>query len=312
PDHVGHRLRPPLTMTRHDPGGSMAEAVGAMADSAAGAAARAAGVTVRHLADLAELRAVHRLYEGIWRPDPTNPPVTMELLRALAKAGNYVAGAYDGGLLVGACVGFFGPPRERSMHSHIAGVSGAALGRNVGFALKLHQRAWALRRGVATIAWTFDPLVCRNAYFNLSKLAAVPAQYLPNFYGAMNDGINGNDDTDRLLVSWELAAATVVAACARSLAPRDVEVERAAGAVVALGRSARNRPATGRTDGNVLLVAVPADIATVRRTDPGAAREWRVAVRGVLAPLMAEGARVVGFDRSGWYVVTRETREDSR
>jgi predicted GNAT superfamily acetyltransferase len=198
------------------------------------------------------------------------------------------------------------------MHSHIAGVSGAALGRSVGFALKLHQRAWALHRGVCTIGWTFDPLVCRNAYFNLSKLAALPAQYLPNFYGAMNDGINGSDDTDRLLVHWELTTAAVVAACARSLAPRDVAAERARGAVVALRRSARNRPVTGTTDGNVLLVAVPADIAAVRRTDPGVAKEWRVAVREVLAPLMAEGARVTGFDRSGWYVVTRETRRDDR
>src|SRR5699024_8773798 len=106
-------------------------------------------------------------YDRIWRPDPANPPVTTELLRALTKAGNYVTGAYDGAELIGACVGFFGEPAGAALHSHIAGVTGAARGRHVGFALKLHQRAWALRRGVREIAWTFDPLIRRNAYFNL-------------------------------------------------------------------------------------------------------------------------------------------------
>lgn len=111
------------------------------------AAAASAGVRVRGLHELAELDAVYRLYDSIWRPDPMNPPITTELLRALTKAGNYVGGAYDGDELIGACVGFFSAPTERAMHSHVAGVSGAARGRSVGFALKLHQRAWALQRG---------------------------------------------------------------------------------------------------------------------------------------------------------------------
>lgn len=287
--------------------------VAVVADDAADTAARAAGVTIRHLTELVDLEAVYRLYDGIWRPDPTNPPVTTDLLRALSKAGNYVAGAYDGGRLVGAAVGFFGPPGEWSMHSHVTGVSGAVLGRSVGFALKLHQRAWALRHGVSTIAWTFDPLVGRNAYFNLAKLAARPTQYLTNFYGPMNDGINGDGDTDRLLLHWDLVAPAAVAACAGASASRDAEAERVRGAVVALGRSDRHQPVAGTVDGDVLLVAVPPDIETLRRTDPGAAVLWRVAVRDVLAPLMAQGARVAGFDRSGWYVVTREgTGEESR
>ena len=223
--------------------------------AAADAAARAAGVRIRELTELDELGDVYRLYDAIWRPDPKNPPVTTELLRALTKAGNYVAGAYDGSELVGACVGFFGAPAGRELHSHIAGVSRAALGRSVGFALKLHQRAWALRHGVATIAWTFDPLVSRNAYFNLAKLAATPAEYLPNFYGGMHDGINGGDETDRLLVRWDLESPSVRAASAGAVQARDAGTERAAGATVGLsagggrlagGRSAGRRHGPGR------------------------------------------------------------------
>jgi hypothetical protein len=34
-----------------------------------------------------------------------------------------------------------------------------------------------------------------------------------------------------------------------------------------------------------------------------AAREWRFAMREVLGDLPADGARVTGFDRAGWYVL---------
>jgi predicted GNAT superfamily acetyltransferase len=268
-------------------------------------AAAAAGVRVRELRELAELDEVYRLYDSIWRPDPSNPPVTTELLRALTKAGNYVGGAYDGDELIGACVGFFSAPAEVSMHSHVAGVSGSARGRNVGFALKLHQRAWALRRGVSSISWTFDPLIRRNAYFNVAKLAAQPTEYLTNFYGDMRDGINSGDDTDRLLVRWELDTPAVGAAAARRAVSTDVELMP--GATVALACGADGWPSlAGPAGDGVVLVAVPPDAEGLRRTDPGAAKAWRAALREVLGGLLAEGARVTGFDRAGWYVVEQK------
>lgn len=275
--------------------------------AAADAAARAAGVAVRELSDLADLEDAVRLYAGIWGRD-ANPPVTVELLRAFAKAGNYVVGAFDGHRLVGACVGFFHAPSEDALHSHIAGVARDLTGRHVGFALKLHQRAWALLRGVSEIAWTFDPLVSRNAYFNLAKLAAEPVEYLPNFYGPMVDTINGVDDSDRLLVRWRLRDPAVMAACdeGRIPAPVSVSDELAAGAVIALGSSPAGGPLPGPPGGGpVALVAVPPDIGALRAADPGLAHAWRTAVRDVLTALVADGARVRGFDRSGWYVVRR-------
>jgi predicted GNAT superfamily acetyltransferase len=278
---------------------------GAAAAVAAAAAARAAGVSIREIADIGGFEAVCRLFDEIWRPDPQNPPVTAELLRALTKADNYLAGAFDGDELVGACVGFFGPPADSTMHSHIAGVAASVMRRHVGFALKTHQRAWAMRRGVATISWTYDPLVSRNAYFNLVKLGATPAEYLTNFYGGMNDGINGSDDSDRLLVSWELASPAVAAACAGTTSPRDVAAELAGGAVIGLGRSTEGHPVPGTLAGDTVLVAVPTDIETLRPADPGRAKEWRAAVREALTALMAGGWRVVGFDRAGWYVLDR-------
>jgi predicted GNAT superfamily acetyltransferase len=272
---------------------------------AADAAARAAGVQVREISALTEHEAVYRLYADIWRPDPKNPPVTSELLRAFSKAGNYVAGAFDGDVLVGACVGFFGAPADEALHSHIAGVSNAARGRNVGFALKVHQRAWSLLRGVSAVAWTFDPLVRRNAYFNLVKLASRPEEYLTNFYGGMHDTINAGDDSDRLLVHWSLEDPSVVAACVGSTTVADAEAERSAGAVTALSVSPLGGPVLGTLDGDTMLVAVPSDVEALRVSDPGCAKDWRIAAREVLNGLMADGARVTGFDRSGWYVLAR-------
>lgn len=273
---------------------------------AADAAALAAGVSVRELTDLADLTEVVRLYATIWGR-AENPPMSLELLRAFTKAGNYVGGAFDGDRLVGACVGFFHAPTEDALHSHIAGVAPDLAGRHVGFALKLHQRAWAMLRGVGEIAWTFDPLVSRNAYFNLVKLAARPVEYLPNFYGAMLDTINGDDDSDRLLVRWRLRDPEVVAACAGRPRGSRYDEEAAAGAVVALGTGADGGPEPGPLDGRVLLVAVPENIAALRAADPDLARRWRAAVRDALTALVADGARVTGYDRAGWYIVRRDS-----
>ncbi|MGW4101826.1 GNAT family N-acetyltransferase [Streptomyces sp. NPDC004976] len=283
--------------------GAAADAV-AMATAAAGVS----GVQVREVSAGHELDEVHGLFNFIWQPGPTSALMSGELLRALAKSGNYIGGAFDGEQLIGACVGFFGAPADKVLHSHIAGVSNAARGRSVGFALKLHQRAWALQRGAAAISWTFDPLVRRNAHFNLAKLATQPEEYLANFYGDVSDGINGDDDTDRLLVRWELDSEPVRAACAGMPTPGNAEACRAAGAVEALGRGPDAGPAPGTLDGSTLLVAVPTDIERLRLTSPGQARQWRAALRDVLGPLLADGARVTGFDRTGWYILRKGNR----
>jgi predicted GNAT superfamily acetyltransferase len=272
-------------------------------------AAASAGVQIRELRELAELDEVYRLYNAIWRPDPKNPPVTTELLRALTKAGNYVAGAYDGDQLIGACMGFFAAPAEVAMHSHVAGVSSAAQGRSVGFALKLHQRAWALERGVTAISWTFDPLIRRNAYFNVTKLAAVPTEYLTNFYGLMQDGINTGEDSDRLLVRWQLDAPAVARAAAHR--PPAVSVQNLPEATIILSADEDGRPVSAAGAGTV-LVGVPADVEGLRQTDPAAAKEWRLALREVLGGLLADGARVAGFDRAGWYVLDQSGSTDQK
>ncbi len=286
------------------------------ADGAAARAAKAAGVAVRELASLDELDAMVGVFDQIWDPDGDNSSVRLDLLRAMTKAGNYASGAYDvaSGALVGACMGFFGPPSRAELHSHIAGVVPAGLGRSVGFALKVHQRAWCLRRDVRLIAWTYDPLIRRNAYFNLVKLGARPVEYLRNFYGVMDDAINGGTETDRMLVHWDLRSDVARDASAGRPRPTSFDAERSRGAVVALsadpdGLPVPGLPLSGGPGSRRLLVGVPPDIEAMRLSDPAGAAAWRTALRDVLSPLVAGGARVTGFDRTGWYVVSTGREE---
>ncbi|WP_205856966.1 GNAT family N-acetyltransferase [Phytoactinopolyspora endophytica] len=277
---------------------------------AARMAAERSGVEVRLLHDLTDLTGVVALFDRIWRPDGKSPLVNIEQLRALTHAGNYLAGAFDSdGRLVGACVGFFAAPPGVGLHSHIAGVDGQAQGRSVGFALKLHQRVWARERGLTEITWTFDPLIRRNAYFNFVKLGARPREYLVDFYGEIDDAINAGQGTDRLLVAWQLASDAVAEICVGNRVEADVELMRADGAVVALAEGASGLPevasAALRNDARTLLVRIPADVEALRRSDPGAAKRWRLALRDVLGELIDDGASVTGFSRSGWYTVER-------
>jgi predicted GNAT superfamily acetyltransferase len=278
-------------MSEPDPSGRTAPAPDPPeATSAAISAAAAADVVIHELAGHRELAAAQRLFEEIWRPAEGNPPpMTAELLRALAHAGNYVAGAFAGTRLVGASAAFFTAPPDPGLHSHITGVAPGGQHRGVGFALKVHQRAWALARGIRVVAWTFDPLVAPNAWFNLAKLGARPTGYLEDFYGPMTDAINAGMASDRLLLAWELDDPAVAAACAgRPRPPPPVPAE----AALALGPDLE--PVAGRPGTAAVTVAVPPRLEAL---DPGLRRAWRQAVREALGRRLAAGAAVTGFLR---------------
>ncbi|MFJ4225423.1 GNAT family N-acetyltransferase [Microbacterium sp. NPDC089695] len=252
-------------------------------------AAQRAGVEIRPLADLGDIRAACELLDDVWGD---GGPVSANLLVGAMSAGSYLTGAYAGGDLVGMCLALWGPPPASVLYSHIAGVSATMRGRDVGSAIKLHQRAAALARGVDTITWTYDPLVARNAHFNIRKLGARPVVYHVDHYGPMRDAINGDDETDRLLVRWQLDSEETRAALARHAAG----LEGAPAVVLACGSD--GYPQRRGEAGSLLQVSVPADIEQLRRTDPAAARAWRIAVRDTLGDLLSRDATVVDFDRA--------------
>ena len=96
----------------------------------------------------------------------------------------------------------------------------------------------------------------RNAHFNLRTLGARVTEYLVNQYGPMDDGVNRGDETDRVMVTWALAAPPAPT-------PRDDEV--------------------------VASVEVPHDIEALRRDAPTDAAAWRRRVREAFVGHLASG-----------------------
>ncbi len=258
--------------------------------------ARAAGdrssASVEVVHDIADMRAIGAVLDSIWSAESGLPEVEPRLMVAFAEAGGYVAGIHVDGDLVGAAVGF--PRHPTGLHSHIAGVLPAHAGRGVGTALKLHQRAWCLERGIGLITWTFDPLVARNAHLNLTRLGVIVPHYLVDLYGPMNDALNSDDPSDRLLVSWDLVT------------PRTGEPPPGPAVTVLVDRSGEPVPITEPVppDTARILVAVPGDIEALRRTDPPLARRWRLAVREALHPRVEAGWVIEGFRSDHHYVLT--------
>ncbi|MFY9587832.1 MAG: GNAT family N-acetyltransferase [Actinomycetota bacterium] len=279
----------------------------AQAEAAAASAARAAELTVGEIGDMAILERTTTLLDGIWGSSPDSPLISASTLKALAHAGNYLAAAYRDDGIVGALIGFLGlHDGALALHSHILGVSPAVQGRNIGYALKLHQRAWSLAHGIRTVTWTFDPLVRRNAYFNLTKLGAQITAYYENFYGDMPDGINVGDESDRVLVEWPLAAPSVVDVSENHGVEPDVEFLRKQGATVALSAGEDGAPvAESAVNGPIVLVQVPTDIVALREKDLALALDWRRAARGALGGALNAGYVAEGMTRTGWYVLSK-------
>ncbi len=273
-----------------------------VADVAAGRA----GVVIEQAEDVGVLQEAIDLLCAVWGVDRREPPIRRDMLRALAHAGNYVATATGDGRLVGVIIGFLGRHQgELVLHSHILGVVDGMQGRGVGFALKQHQRWWSLAHGLAHVTWTFDPLVRRNGNFNLNKLGARIVAYHPSFYGPMDDAINGGDETDRCVVWWSLLDEQAVRAAEDGL--EDPVGDPPPGCRVVLESDASGWPhLEGAGAGGVaeaLAAWVPADIVQLRRDDPGKALAWRRALRTALSGALADGHRVVGITRSGWYLL---------
>jgi len=248
------------------------------------------GVSIRTVHDVAGLAAVSAYFGEVWRTPRTAPPYPAEVLHSLVHAGGAVHAAHDGQRLAGACAAVFGPPGSREAYSMVA-----AAEPGLGQAVKQAQRAWALGLGARTMRWTFDPLVARNARFNLAKLGAAGTEYLVDFYGPMRDGVNGGDESDRLTVTWDLAAP------AGPYDPGDRE------AAPATHRAPDGEPLARRDlAGLHVWCRVPDDVVRLRAADPALALRWRRAVREVFTEAFAQGFRATGMSRDSWYTLTRK------
>jgi predicted GNAT superfamily acetyltransferase len=207
------------------------------------AAAAHAKVSVQDVVN-ADIQGAQGLIAQMWGEQGDSQS---QLLQAVLHAGNPVLIAIRDGGPVGAAFGFLGWDRGVHLHSYVVGVLDGHQSQGIGFALKLMQRAVCLREGVSEMRWTFDPLLARNAHFNVVKLGARVHAFYPDFYGQMTDDVNLGDQSDRFEVTWDLKAPL------GAIPHSDSSVE-----------------------GHVTeLVHVPDDYLELRQRDPEAAREIR-------------------------------------
>jgi predicted GNAT superfamily acetyltransferase len=253
-------------------------------------AAGAAGVELRALDGLRDAERILDVMIATWGEHQLIP---REVIRALQESGNVPYGAFADGELIGYVMGFLGHDAEGPhMHSHMLAVRPGRRSKGVGYALKMAQRAQALDVGISVVRWTFDPLLARNAYFNLQKLGAFADRFHRDFYGEMEDLLNRGDRSDRFVVRWDLDG---LAPVFRQPDGRSVPVLRRAA-----GDPPRpERVADPKVEEDLVgaIVEIPHDYRELRAGDPALAREWRDACAQTFEDCFAAGMVAVELDR---------------
>ena len=249
------------------------------------------GVSVASLDSLEDCDRVRAVIEAVWGEQV----LPREMIRALQHAGCVLYGAEAEGDLVGFVLGFAGLAGGLHVHSHMLAAVPGWQDRGVGFALKLAQRAHALDHGIEEVRWTFDPLVARNARFNLAKLGTEAFRLLPGFYGEMTDRINRGDRSDRFEVRWRVASARVERAL--TSAPRRPKPGLAL--LEAVGDPEAPEPRlTGAACAPGATVAIPRDHNALKSRDPALASRWRDAGAEAFRTCFEAGLVATWFDRA--------------
>lgn len=253
-----------------------------------------AGVELRPLRTLEDCDAIIDVTVATWGDFQTIP---REVLRALAESGNVPFGAFAEQTLLGFVLGWAAvdPDEGLHVHSHLLATLPYRRHAGVGYALKLAQRAQALDQGISVARWTFDPLVARNAYFNLHKLGAIADRLERNFYGEMTDELNRGDRSDRLVIRWDLEPDP---GPNRAITDRGVTITQ---------RGEDGGPKTSDVvEGDVAILEVPEEYTSLRASDPGVASAWRDAVANAAEACLGRGLVAASFDRQrSAYVFTR-------
>lgn len=220
-------------------------------------------------------RELTQVLTAVWGGAEPIPP---DVIIAIIHAGGYasLASSLINGVkqLVGGSLGIVGNG-DRKLHSHVTGVISNATNSGVGRALKEHQWQWAKENELSAISWTFDPLVRRNAHFNLVVLGATAVRYCRNYYGDIDDAINSGDLTDRLVVERQVA-----------------------------GLSSAPSGKTCVASSDDLIIDTPDDIVELRSCDRESANRWRQEQRTSFEAAFSNSRKVRGFTSEGSYILS--------
>ena len=196
------------------------------------------------------------------------------------QAGGWTLGAFAGERMVGFVHYLAGVRSNNEIfgYSHIMAVAKDYQNKGVGARLKWAQRERALAEGRLLIKWTWDPMLARNAHFNLNRLGAIVDTYLENFYG-VDYGVEKalGLPSDRLSATWHLSSPRVSALATGSVVNVDAEP--------------------------VARISIPPEWTSLVKQDPQRARDEQARVRAEFKSAFARGLICAGFERG-----TQESR----
>jgi chorismate synthase len=261
-------------------------------------------VTIRDLATLEEYQECCEIQEETWGRG-FSERVPGAILRVSQKIGGVTAGAFNtDGRMVGFVFGMTGIRDGRLAHwSDMLAVREEARGHHIGDQLKHFQREKVRALGVEVMFWTFDPLVARNAHFNINRLGARPVEYVVDMYGSnTGSALHGKLPTDRVVLGWEIDSRHVPSPGMD--APRDGDTDAPMVNPLRNGGSPRVELAE---QAPIVRVQIPHDATAL---DEVSAREWRFVVRDAFQHYLPRGYQVNRFVRCGskalpYYVFSR-------
>jgi predicted GNAT superfamily acetyltransferase len=198
------------------------------------------------------------------------------------QAGGWTLGAFVADRMVGFVhhLAAVRGNNEIFGYSHVMAVARDYQNKGVGARLKWAQRERALAEGRKLIKWTWDPMMARNAHFNLNRLGAIVDTYADNFYGVDYGADQPGDErpglpSDRLSATWKIDSARVHALANRS----EVEFE-------------------GK---RVTTIDIPTDWNTLVKRDAQRARDEQARVRAEFRRAFEDKLICAGFERGDEY-----------
>ncbi|HEY5730027.1 MAG TPA: hypothetical protein VIS72_08240 [Anaerolineales bacterium] len=265
-----------------------------------------------------EMTRVEELQRAVWPGSETDVVPAHVFITAIHNGG-LVMGAFLDDELIGFVFGFpgldFTPDGPRPKHcSHMMGIKPGQRDAGIGFALKRAQWQMVRKQGVDHITWTYDPLLSRNAYLNISKLGAVCNTYRQSEYGDMRDGLNVGLPSDRFQVDLWVNTRRVerrLGKGARGPLKLDdfskADLQPLYTPLIQTSSLPQPPEHVPALEGNLLLAEIPSDFNAMKEADIALARDWRFFSREVFETAFSSGYIVTDFvhdNRRSFYVLT--------
>lgn len=240
-------------------------------------------LTIRSLHTVKELEDVYELESLVWSVEDA-VPVNQTI--ATVKNGGFILGAFFNNKLIGFQYSFPGFNGENIyLVSHSLGIHPDYRAFGIGERLKRKQKELALQRGYEYISWTYDPLETVNGNLNVHKLKAVCTDYMENVYGEMSDAMNSGIATDRFLVEWRIRE-NVDETAHNLLHPYCINTVMKDGFI-------RPSEVILNLNDEHLLVPVPGNFQSLKKSDFLLAVTWRETTKQVFSHYMQRGWLVV-------------------